>query len=570
MVKITINDMEVEAQPSQKILEVAQKNGFRIPTFCFHERLRAIGSCRMCVVEVEGAKNLQTACSTEIKEGMKIWTHTQRVIEARRVILELLLANHDLNCPTCRKNLNCVLQEYSQEFMIEKIRYEGAKRNYPKDESTVSLVRDPGKCILCERCIRVCKDVQTVYAIDHFNRGFFTGICSPFRHPLAESACINCGQCVVNCPTGALVEKSELGPVIESLRNKKGKLLVVQVAPSIRATLGECFGLPAGSFVTGKMVTALKRIGFDKVFDTDLCADMTIVEEATEFVKRFKNKSDLPLITTCCPAWIKFGEEFYFDELHHMSTCMSPQAMMARLIRTYFAQKAGINPQDIVLIDIMPCTAKKYEIQRPEFKGDVDHVLTTVELGRLLKEFGVDFESLPDSAFDNPLGQASGAGVIFGRTGGVMEAALRTAADFLTGKDLAEIEYTKCRGMDYLKEAIIELAGKKIKIAVVHSIGAARKIMEQIKAKNCPYDFIEIMACYGGCVGGGGQPPLSSEKILQLRARALNCNDAALPFRKSHKNPTVQQIYKEFIGEFGSEQAHKLLHTKYYKKNYIG
>ena len=572
MVRAIINGMDVEAREGQKIIEVAKKNGIRIPTFCYHERLKAIGSCRMCVVEVEGSKNLRSSCSTDIQEGMKIWTHSKRVIEARRVILELLLANHDLNCPTCRKNLNCVLQEYSQEFMIEKIRYEGEKRNYPKDESTVSIVRDPGKCILCERCIRVCKDVQTVYAIDHSFRGFYTGIFSPFKHTLAESACINCGQCVVNCLTGALIEKSEIGPVIEALRTKaqSKKVLIVQVAPSIRATLGECFGYSAGSFVTGKIVTALRRIGFDKVFDTDLCADMTIVEEATEFIKRFKAHENLPLITTCCPAWIKFGEQYYFEELHHMSTCMSPQAMMARLIRSYFAQKAGLDPHDIILVDIMPCTAKKYEIQRPEFKGDVNYVLTTVELGRLLHEFGVDFESLPDSEFDTPLGQSTGAGVIFGRTGGVMEAALRTAADFLTGKDLPNIDYIKLRSMNYVKEAIVELAGKKIKIAVVHSIGEARKIMELIKAGKCPYDFIEIMACYGGCIGGGGQPPLSSENILQQRAKALNANDNAMQYRKSHKNPSVLQIYKEYIGKFGGNEAHTLLHTSYARKEYIG
>ena len=573
-VNLIINGMKIKAKEGQNLLEVAKENGINIPHFCYHPRLKVLGACRMCVVEIEGRRNLQASCSTPVQEGMIVRTHTQRVIEARRVILELLLANHDLNCPTCRKNLDCKLQSSSKEQMIEKIRFDGEKKHYEKDTSSVSIVRDPDKCILCGRCVRICNDIQTVHAIGNFNRGFYMGIAPPFGHNLEESACVNCGQCVVNCPTGALTEKSNIGDVIKVLREKEEgnskKHLVVQTAPSIRATLGECFGMEPGTPVTGKMVTALRQIGFDRVFDTDLCADMTIVEEATEFIKRFKNNENLPMITTCCPAWIKFGEQYFYDELKHMSTCRSPQAMMGSLVKTYYAEKQGIDPKDIILVDIMPCTAKKFEIQRPEFKGEVDYVLTTVELGNLLKEFNIDFVNLKESDFDDPLGQSTGAGAIFGRTGGVMEAALRTAADFLTGRDLRKIEYQKVRGMETLKEAELELDGHKIKIAVVQTLGEARKIMEQIRNGSSPYHFIEIMACYGGCIGGGGQPPLVSEDVLVKRASALNKTDKKMKYRKSHKNPSVLKIYKEYIGEFGGERAHQLLHTSYTKRDFIG
>ncbi|MFT4297860.1 MAG: [FeFe] hydrogenase, group A, partial [Candidatus Woesearchaeota archaeon] len=464
---------------------------------------------------------------------------------------------------------------YSHDLMIENIRYEGEKKHYEKDFSSVSIVRDPDKCILCERCVRVCNDIQTVYAIENFNRGFNISVSPPFNHTLKESSCVNCGQCVVNCPTAALIEKSDISKIVKEIREKRSgksnKHLVVQIAPSIRATLGECFGMAPGKFVTGQMVTALKKIGFDKVFDTDLCADMTIVEEATEFIKRFTSGKNLPLITTCCPAWIKFGEQYFYEQLNHMSTCRSPQAMMGSLVKNYYAKKSGINPEDIVLVDIMPCTAKKYEVKRPEFNDEVDHVLTTVELARLLKEFSIDFVNLPETEFDSPLGESTGAAVIFGRSGGVMEAALRTAADLLTSQDLKEIEYKQVRGLSTLKEAELELAGKKIKIAVIQTLGEARKVMALIKQNKCPYHFIEIMACYGGCVGGGGQPSLHDEKVLLQRASALNDNDKEMPLRKSHQNSTLIKLYKEEFGdEFGGEKAHKLLHTKYEKKDFIG
>jgi NADP-reducing hydrogenase subunit HndD len=573
-VNIIINGEKVLAKKGQTIMEAAKEFGINIPAFCYHPRLKTVGACRICVVEVKGARNLVASCSTPVREGMDIETHSERVIEARRVVLELLLANHDLNCPTCRKNLNCKLQSYSNDLMIENIRYEGDKKHYDKDMSSCSVVRDPDKCIICERCVRVCNDIQTVYAIENFNRGFNISVSPPFNHTLKESSCVNCGQCVVNCPTAALIEKSDISPVVQELRDKKNgkskKHLVVQVAPSIRATLGECFGMAPGTFVTGKMVTSLRKIGFDKVFDTDLCADMTIVEEATEFIKRFTSQKDLPLITTCCPAWIKFTEQFYYEQLNHMSTCKSPQAMMGSLVKEYYSKKMGIKPEDIVLVDIMPCTAKKYEVKRPEFNNHVDHVLTTVELARLLKEFSIDFVNLPETDFDSPLGESTGAAVIFGRSGGVMEAALRTAVDLLTKKDIQEIEYTKVRGLDTLKEAELEIQGSKIKIAVIQTLGEARKVMELIKKGECPYHFIEIMACYGGCVGGGGQPPLHDDKVLLKRAHALNDNDAVMQFRKSHLNPTLIKLYEEEFGEFGGAKAHKHLHTKYTKKHYIG
>ncbi|MBT3406345.1 4Fe-4S binding protein [Candidatus Woesearchaeota archaeon] len=570
-VKLVINGMEILAYQDETIFQAAERNCINIPHFCYHPRLKVVGACRMCVVEVEGRRNLEASCSTPVKEGQVVYTHSERVIEARRTILELLLANHDLNCPTCKKNLNCKLQEYSTDLMIDEISYVGEMRHNPKDHSSVSIQRDPDKCILCGRCVRVCGDVQTVHAIGQVNRGFYMNVEPPFKHELSESSCINCGQCVVNCPVGALTEHSSIHEFIKELvdKSKTKKHFVVQVAPSIRATLGELFGMPAGTPVTGKLVTALREVGFDMVFDTDLAADITIVEEATEFVKRLKNNDNLPMITTCCPAWIKFGEQFFIDELEHMSSCRSPQAILASLVRTYYAEKKGVDADDIVLVDIMPCTAKKYEIQRPEFAGDVDYVLTTVELAKLIKQFNIDFEDLPDSEFDNPLGISSGAGAIFGRSGGVMEAALRTAADFLTGKDLKKVEYEKVRGLETLKEAEINIAGHKIKVAAVQTLGEARKIMDDIRAGKSPYHFIEIMACYGGCIGGGGQPPLKDDDVLVERAGALNKQDVKMKYRKSHKNPAVLEIYKEYVGEFGGEKAHKLLHTKYSKKDYI-
>jgi iron-only hydrogenase group A len=566
--KLKINDIEVEAQEGEFIIDVAKKNEIDIPHLCYNERLERIGACRICVVEVKNMPKLQAACCTLVREGMDIQTHSPRVLKARRMNMRLLLANHDLYCTLCKENLLCKLQRYASELMVEDTPFEQLHRADEIDNSSISIRRDNNKCILCEQCVRVCNDVQTVYAIGMKKRGVNMRITPNFDHTMKESSCINCGQCVVACPTGALTEKSDIQEVIEALNSDK--YLIVQTAPSIRATLGELFGIPAGTAVTGKMVTALREIGFDKVFDTNIGADVCIVEEANEFVSRVKGNKVLPMITTCCPAWIKFGEQFYYEELNkNMSTCRSPQAIVASLVKNYYANVIDKDPKDVVLVDIMPCTAKKYEISRPEIKGDTDFVLTTVELAKLLKQLNVDFENLEDSQFDNPLGLSTGAGDIFGHTGGVMEAALRTAADTLTGEDLEGIDYNNIRGMEEIKEAELDIAGKKIKICVVHTLGAARKLLDQIKEGKSPYHFIEIMACYGGCIGGGGQPPPHNRETLLKRTQALISVDEHKQLRKSHKNPAVMKLYEEYLGKPGSEKAHKLLHTKYYKKSFL-
>jgi iron-only hydrogenase group A len=552
-VKFKINSLDVEGTPGEKIIDVAKRYGINIPHLCMHPRLERISACRLCIVDIEGAPKPVTSCNADIREGMVVKTHTPRILKDRRTIMKLILANHDYN--------------YAEEMNLLENEFTGEIRESKIDDSSTSIVRDNMRCILCRRCVRACNDIQTVYAIGMQNRGFYTKIGTPFDVPMAESSCVNCGQCVIVCPTGALTEKSGLNEVINALNS--GKHVVCQTAPSIRATLGELFGLPVGTPVTGKMVAALRQLGFQKVFDTDFAADITIVEEATELVKRLKENKDLPMITTCCPAWIKFGEQFFFEELHHMSTCRSPQSMMASMIKTYYAAQAGIKPEDIIVVDIMPCTAKKFEIDRPEFKGQTDIVLTTVELGKLIKQFDIDFVNLPESDFDNPLGESSGAGDIFGRSGGVMEAALRSAADMISGEELQHIEYTAVRGMATLKEAEVTLAGKTLKIAVVHTLGEARKIMEMISRGECPYQFIEIMACYGGCVGGGGQPRYDESEVLLKRAGALNKEDARKTIRKSHKNPFVIKLYQEYIGEPGGETAHRLLHTWYKKREHL-
>lgn len=566
--KLNINGIEVEVQEGEFIIDVAKRNDIDIPHLCYNERLERIGACRICVVEVKGMPKLQASCCTHVRKGMEIQTHSPRVLKARRMNMRLLLANHDLCCTLCKENLMCKLQRYASELMVEDTPFEQLHRDDEIDNSSISIKRDNNKCILCEQCVRVCNDVQTVYAIGVINRGVNTRIAPNFNHTMKESSCINCGQCVVACPTGALTEKSDIQGVVDALNSDK--YLIVQTAPSIRATLGELFGIPAGTAVTGKMVTSLREIGFDKVFDTNIGADICIVEEANEFVERVKGNKVLPMITTCCPAWIKFGEQFYYEELNkNMSTCRSPQAIVASLVKTYYANKIGKDPKDIVLVDIMPCTAKKYEISRPEIEGDTDFVLTTVELAKLLKQLNVDFVNLPDSEFDNPLGMSTGAGDIFGHTGGVMEAALRTVADELSGEDLEAIDYEDIRGMDEIKETQIEIAGKKLRICVVHTLGAARKLLDEIKGGKSPYHFIEIMACYGGCIGGGGQPPPHNRETLAKRTQALINVDEHKQIRKAHRNPAVMKLYEEYLGKPGSEKAHKLLHTKYSKKSYL-
>jgi iron-only hydrogenase group A len=446
--------------------------------------------------------------------------------------------------------------------MIDETPFSGKRRREEPDRSSVSIVRDNEKCILCEQCVQVCSKIQTVYAIGLRDRGFGTKVSPPLSMNMAESPCVNCGQCVVACPTGALTEKNSITEVLSALNSDK--YLIAQTAPSIRATLGECFDLSPGAPVTGQMVAALRELGFKKVFDTDFAADICIVEEATEFVKRFKENRDLPMITTCCPAWIKFAEQYYFNELNHMSSCRSPQAIMASLVKTYFSEKIDMKPEDIVLIDVMPCTAKKFEIHRPEFAGEADYVLTTVELAKIIKQYSIDFNNITPSDFDHPMGESSGAGDIFGKSGGVMEAALRSVADMMAGEDVERnIEYTAVRGMETMKEAELDIEGEKVRICVVHTLGEARKLLDQVKEGKSPYHFIEIMACYGGCVGGGGQPPPHRKEILEKRAQALIKEDVGKRLRKSHKNPYVIKLYKEYLGEYGGKRAHELLHTTY-------
>ena len=566
-INITINGKETTAEEGEKLIDALTKNKINVPTLCKNQHLDPVGACRLCVVEIEGAPKLVASCTTPARDGMNIKTHSQKVIKSRRLNIELLLANHNKDCTSCSQNLNCKLQRYSEELMINEIRFEGEKRKSKIDNSSISIKRDNSKCVLCEQCYRTCNEIQTVYAIGQQNRGFQTKVAPPFNLNMKESSCVNCGQCVIHCPTGALSEQNNVRKVAEALATNK--ILIAQTAPSIRATLGELLDIKPGISVTGKMVAALKELGFQKVFDTDLAADITIVEEAAEFVKRYKNKKDLPMITTCCPAWIKFAEQYFFEQLNYMSSCRSPQAMMASLIKTYWAEKNKIKPEDIILVDIMPCTAKKYEINRPEFKGDADYVLTTVELAKLIKQHNINFKELQEQEFDNPLGESTGAGVIFGRSGGVMEAALRTAADMITNKDIQNIEYKKIRGLETAKEATITIEDEEIKICVVHTLGEARKIMNKIREGESPYHFIEIMACYGGCIGGGGQPRYESDEALQKRAQALETEDKNKKIRKSHQNPSVIKLYKEYLGEFGGKRAHKLLHTTYEEKEAI-
>ncbi|MFP4118895.1 MAG: NADH-dependent [FeFe] hydrogenase, group A6 [Candidatus Woesearchaeota archaeon] len=566
--RFTINDIPVKGKDGETVLDVAKRYAIDIPHLCAHPRLENIGACRMCIVEVDGKAKPVTSCTTFVREGMVVKTHTPQVLHDRRETLKLILANHNYECVSCSQNLQCKLQAYAHDLGIREVPFkDGETRKWELDTSSVSIKRDTSKCILCQRCIRMCQNIQTVNAIGLQNRGFHTKVAPPLSMDMQSSACVNCGQCVVVCPTGALSERSDIDKAVKALNSDKH--LVVQTAPSIRAALGEEFGMEPGTPVTGKMVAALKELGFDDVFDTDLAADITIMEEATEFVKRFRSGKDLPLITTCCPAWVKFGEQFFFEQLNHMSTCKSPQAMMGSLVKNYYAKKKGINPKDIIMVDIMPCTAKKFEIEREELEGDTDIVLTTVELARLIKLFDVDFKNLPDAEFDKPLGLSSGAGDIFGRSGGVMEAALRTAVDWISGKDLRRVNYKSIRGSETFKEGEVSIKGHTIKVAVVHTLGEARKLMDMIRAGTCPYHFIEIMACYGGCIGGGGQPRYEEKSVIEARAGALDKEDSDKAVRKSHKNKAVIDLYDEYLGKPGGKRAHKLLHTHYVEREFL-
>ena len=571
MVNIKINNMPLSVPKGISILEAARMAGIEIPTLCYLKKINEIGACRICMVEVKGARSLVTACVYPVNEGMEIFTNTERVRKSRKMTLELILSTHDRKCLSCVRSGTCELQQLCKEFGVDdEGRFDGANPVREYDDSAIHMIRDNGKCILCRRCVAACQ-AQHISVIGANARGFDTHIGSAFERPLDSVACVSCGQCIVNCPTGAIYEKDDTAKVLEAI-NDPEKFVVVHTAPSIRVTLGECFGMHIGTNVQGKMVAALRRLGFDKVFDTDFGADLTIVEEANEFLGRVQNGGVLPMITSCSPGWIKYCEHYYPDMLDHLSTCKSPQQMSGAIIKTWYAEKMDIDPKDIVVVGIMPCTAKKFETKRDDQAAsgypDVDYSLTTRELGRMIESAGIYFKHLPDEEFDNPLGDSTGAAVIFGATGGVMEAALRTAVEKLSGEELKSLDFTEVRGTDGIKEASYTVNGMEVKVCVVSGLANANTIMEKVKNGTADYHFIEIMGCPGGCVNGGGQPIQHAvvRNFVDLKARraaALYEADKDMPLRKSHENEAVKRLYAEFLGEPGSHKAHEVLHTSY-------
>lgn len=570
MVNLTINGKQIQAEQGATILEAARAAGVYIPTLCYHPELRPEGACRLCMVEASGARTLVASCVYPVSEGMVVKTNTEKVREARKTVVELLLANHPKDCLCCQKSGDCELQKIAADLGLRKIRFEGGEtKAHTIDCSNPSLVRDQEKCILCGRCIRICRDVQGMNVYSFAGRGFNTIVSTAFEHDLKDAACTYCGQCASVCPTGAIVEKDDTDQVWRAI-NDEDKVVIVQTAPSVRVALGEELGIPAGSIVTGKMVAALSSLGFDKVFDTNFSADLTIMEEGHEFLDRLQNGGVLPMITSCSPGWVNMIELKYPELLPHLSTAKSPQQMFGAVAKTYYAEKAGIDPAKIVSVSVMPCTAKKAEAQREEMCDsgyrDVDIVITTRELGRMIREAGIDFASLPEENFDSPLGIGTGAGAIFGNTGGVMEAALRTVADVVSGEDLPKLEYEEVRGMEETREATVTVAGKEIKVAVVNTLGSARKMLERIKAGTADYQFIEVMACPGGCIGGGGQPVPVNREIRQKRREALFDCDRMSELRKSHENPEIKALYDNWLGKPLGEKAHHLLHTHYSPK----
>lgn len=574
MIKLTIDGKEVEVKKGTTILEAAKKANIDIPTLCFLKEINEIGDCRMCLVEVEGRRGFVTSCIQKAEEGMVVRTNTIALIEARRMVLDLILSNHQRDCLTCTRNGNCELQKLAEQFNVTGIRYNGKVQSHPIDDKSASLVRNFNKCILCRRCVATCKNVQGIGAIDCVNRGFDSCISTVGNNSLADVNCTLCGQCIESCPVGALTEKDGTEAVWRKLKDEDA-YVVVQTAPSVRVALGEEFGMEIGTNVTGKMITALKRLGFDKVFDTNTGADFTIMEEGTEFIERLNNNGVLPMITSCSPGWINYCEKNYPDQLEHLSSCKSPHTMFGALVKSYFAEKNNIDPSKIFVVSVMPCIAKKYEITREDMAGagypDVDAVITTRELARMIKQAHIDFTSLEDSKFDDPMGEATGAAAIFGTTGGVMEAALRTVAEVVTGEKLENLDFEDVRGKEGIKKATVTLAGKEIKVAVASGLKNARKVMDEVRAGTADYQFIEIMACPGGCVMGGGQPIHTSKErasidIRKKRADALYTADEKSVVRKSHENPVLKKIYKDYLGEPGGHKAHELLHTTYSKQ----
>lgn len=571
MINLTINGKNVEVSEATTVLDAARSLNINIPTLCYVDLhdikfVNKLASCRVCLVEDLDKHKFIPSCATFVKEGMNIRTDSQEVIKARRTIVELLLSDHPNDCLKCAKNLNCQLQKLARDLNIREIKYTGEMRNLPIDDNSYSLVRDPNKCILCRRCETMCNTVQTVGALAEVGRGFNTHVGSTFNRSMFETTCTFCGQCLSVCPTGALTEKSNIKEVWKLLESDKH--IIVQVAPAVRVALGEMFGRKPGESVEGEMVTALRNLGFDKIFDTNFAADLTIMEEANEFVQRLNGKGKLPILTSCCPGWVNFMEQQFSDLIDIPSSCKSPHEMFGAIAKTYYAEKIGKKAEDIKVVSIMPCISKKYEAKRDELENegysDVDIVLTTRELGAMIKEAGIDFNNLEKSDFDNPMGESTGAGDIFGTSGGVIEATIRTAYDTIIGEELEKVEFEDLRGLKGIKQAKVDINGREIKIAVANGLGNTRRLLEKLRKKEIDLDAIEVMACPGGCIGGGGQPYHNGKiSILKERSKGLYQIDKNKKLRKSYQNPYIKELYKEYLGEVGSEKAKELLHTSY-------